>query len=98
MHSSDSQSPSSDSPGAADVGAYALPVSALSGCLGSGSDHVQRVPRRGWLGAAEVILLVGLFFVYAGDSAPMVNEAHYLVKAKNYWDPAWCSQDMFVSS
>lgn len=98
MHSSDSQSPSSDSPGAADVGAHALPVSALSGCLGSGSDHVQRVPRRGWLGAAEVILLVGLFFVYAGDSAPMVNEAHYLVKAKNYWDPAWCSQDMFVSS
>jgi len=98
MHSSDSQSPSSDSPRAADVGAHALPVSALSGCLGSGSDHVQRVPRRGWLGAAEVILLVGLFFVYAGDSAPMVNEAHYLVKAKNYWDPAWCSQDMFVSS
>ena len=98
MHSSDNQSPSSDSPRAADVGAHALPVSALSGCLGSGSDHVQRVPRRGWLGAAEVILLVGLFFVYAGDSAPMVNEAHYLVKAKNYWDPAWCSQDMFVSS
>ena len=98
MHSSDNQSPSSDSPRAADVGAHALPVSALSGCLGSGSDHVQRVPRRGWLGAAEVILLVGLFFVYAGDSAPMVNEAHYLVKAKNYWDPAWCSQDMFASS
>lgn len=98
MHSSDNQSPSSDSPRAADVGAHALPVSALSGCLGSGSDHVQRVPRRRWLGAAEVILLVGLFFVYAGDSAPMVNEAHYLVKAKNYWDPAWCSQDMFVSS
>ena len=98
MHSSDSQSSSSDSRGAADVGSRALPVSALSGCRGSGSDHVQRVPRRGWLGAAEVILLVGLFFVYAGDSAPMVNEAHYLVKAKNYWDPAWCSQDMFVSS
>ena len=39
-----------------------------------------------------------LFFVYAGDPPPMVNEAHYLAKAKNYWDPAWCRNDLFVAS
>ncbi len=51
-----------------------------------------------WRGGLEILLLVALFFVYAGDSAPMVNEAHYLVKAKNYWNPEWCNQDMFVAS
>ncbi|MCG8652893.1 MAG: hypothetical protein MI861_23840, partial [Pirellulales bacterium] len=28
----------------------------------------------------------------------MVNEAHYLVKAKNFWQPEWCEQDLFVAS
>ena len=46
----------------------------------------------------EVALLVILFFTYAGDQAPMVNEAHYLVKAKNFWQPDWCERDLFVSS
>ena len=53
---------------------------------------------QGWRGTVEILLLVALFFVYAGDSPPMVNEAHYLVKAKNYWNPEWCNQDMFVAS
>ncbi len=46
----------------------------------------------------EVVLLVLLFFVYAGDLPPMVNEAHYLVKAKNFWQPQWCENDLFASS
>ncbi len=46
----------------------------------------------------EVILLVTLFFIYAGDLAPMVNEAHYLVKAKNFWQPQWCQHDLFAAS
>ncbi len=46
----------------------------------------------------EVALLVILFFAYAGDHAPMVNEAHYLVKAKNFWQPSWCETDLFASS
>ena len=53
---------------------------------------------QGWRGTVEILLLVALFFVYSGDSPPMVNEAHYLVKAKNYWNPEWCNQDMFVAS
>jgi hypothetical protein len=48
--------------------------------------------------ALEVVLLVLLFFAYAADPPPMVNEAHYLVKAKNYWQPTWCQADMFASS
>ncbi len=46
----------------------------------------------------KVALLVLLFFVYAGDRPPMVNESHYLVKAKNFWDPQWCASDMLASS
>lgn len=46
----------------------------------------------------EVAALVALFFIYAGDPPPAVNEAHYLVKAKNFWDPTYCSEDLFAAS
>ncbi len=46
----------------------------------------------------ETLLLVLLFFSYAGDPPPMVNEAHYLVKAKNFWDPTYCANDLFAAS
>ncbi|TWU44084.1 hypothetical protein Q31b_16190 [Novipirellula aureliae] len=46
----------------------------------------------------EVLLLVCLCFIYAGDAPPMINEAHYLVKAKNFWQPEWCANDLFASS
>lgn len=44
------------------------------------------------------LALLGLFFFYAGDAPPSVNEAHYLAKAKNFWNPAWCREDLFVTS
>ena len=75
-----------------------LSDSSVSVTCGHGGDCVESTSQQGWRRALEVLLLVTLFFIYAGDSAPMVNEAHYLVKAKNYWDPGWCSQDMFVAS
>lgn len=46
----------------------------------------------------EVALILGLIFVYAGGPPPDVNEAHYLTKAKHYWDPSWCGQDVFLDS
>ena len=46
----------------------------------------------------EILALMLVFFVYAGDAAPMVNEAHYLVKAKNFWDSGWCNNDLFAAS
>lgn len=44
------------------------------------------------------LMLMGVFFFYAGDAPPNVNEAHYLAKAKNFWNPAWCSKDLLVAS
>ena len=60
------------------------------------SDDVRRTPL--WKASAEIAALVALFFVYAGDAPPAVNEAHYLVKAKNFWDPGYCSEDLFAAS
>ena len=54
------------------------------------------MPQRVIVGQFAAILL--LFFAYAGDAPPMVNEAHYLVKAKNFWDPSFCSSDLFAAS
>ncbi len=51
-----------------------------------------------WPVAAEVLLIFLLFFLYAGCPPPNVNEAHYLAKAKHYWDPAWCGGDAFLES
>jgi hypothetical protein len=51
-----------------------------------------------WKDVVEFSLLLLLIFAYAGDPPPMVNEAHYLVKAKNFWDPEWCRNDLFVAS
>jgi hypothetical protein len=46
----------------------------------------------------EVALIVLVFFTLAGDPPPHVNESHYLCRAKHFWDPAWCSGDMFLES
>lgn len=48
-----------------------------------------------WLEGLAVTLLFALF---AGQDAPAVNEAHYLAKARHFWDPAWCGRDLFLRS
>ncbi len=48
--------------------------------------------------AGEVLLIFLLFFIFAGSPTPDVNEAHYLAKAKHYWDPDWCRGDLFLES
>ncbi len=50
------------------------------------------------LAVVEILLLVTLFFVLAGEAPPSVNEAHYLAKAKHYWNPDWCRGDIFLES
>ena len=50
---------------------------------------------RGWL---EIGLIFAVFFILAGDPAPHVNEAHYLAKAKHYWNPTWIENDLFLDS
>jgi hypothetical protein len=46
----------------------------------------------------EVLLIVLVFFVLAGDPPPHVNETHYLCRVKHYWNPAWCAGDLFLES
>jgi hypothetical protein len=54
--------------------------------------------RDGWLAGLEIGLILLLFFLYAGWPPPDVNEAHYLAKAKHYWQPQWCAGDHFLES
>ena len=51
-----------------------------------------------WAVWAEVGLIFVIFFVHAGWPVPDVNEAHYLGKAKHYWNEAWCAGDFFLES
>jgi hypothetical protein len=48
-----------------------------------------------WL---DVALVLTVFYLYAGWPTPDVNEAHYLAKARHYWDPTWCPNDIFLNS
>src|SRR5689334_6527750 len=55
----------------------------------------KRLPLR----AAADILLV--FVILAADGSwpvPDVNEAHYLTKAKHFWQPDWAERDIFLTS
>lgn len=54
---------------------------------------------RALVGASfEVGLIVLLCYLYAGSPPPGKNEAHYLGKAKQYWQPEWCAGDFFFES
>ncbi|MEZ6107768.1 MAG: hypothetical protein R3B96_17035 [Pirellulaceae bacterium] len=48
------------------------------------------------IGLLEVAALLVLFAWYGGTPPPDVNEAHYLAKAKHFWQPDWCSGDLFL--
>ena len=46
----------------------------------------------GWrLATFEVVWISLIFFLVAGSPPPDAGESHYLVKAKHYWNPAWCA-------
>ena len=46
----------------------------------------------------EMLLLAGFFFLVVGGPPPDVNEAHYLTKAKHYWDASFAPRDLFLNS
>ena len=48
--------------------------------------------------AMEVLLLASLFGILTWSIAPGVNEAHYLCKAKHFWNPEFCPDDIFLAS
>jgi hypothetical protein len=59
-------------------------------------NELQPAPNRLWL--LETLVIVLLCYLKAGGEPPDVNEAHYLAKARHYWDPAWCPYDFFLNS
>jgi len=59
------------------------------------SNDRERAEGRIWL---DVALLTLVLFVTAGWPPPDVNEAHYLTKARRFWDPSWCPGDLFLDS
>jgi hypothetical protein len=48
-----------------------------------------------WLECAGI---AACLLLLTGGPVPGVNEAHYLVRARHYWDPAWCGGDFFLRS
>ena len=46
----------------------------------------------------EIVLIAAIIIVWCGQNPPDVNESHYLLKAKHYWDPSWCERDFFLRS
>jgi hypothetical protein len=48
--------------------------------------------------ALEIVWLLLMIYLFAGSPPPDAGESHYLVKAKHYWNPAWCAGDLFVES
>src|SRR5215813_2725036 len=67
--------------------------------------HVDKVPDSPASGAPSLRLVIFevawiflIFFLVAGSPPPDAGESHYLVKAKHYWNPAWCAGDLFVES
>ncbi len=48
-----------------------------------------------WWIIASTFLVIAAF---CGLRTPDVNESHYLTKAKHFWQPAWCADDLFLES
>lgn len=48
-----------------------------------------------WLETGVIFLLC---YLKAGWPPPDANEAHYLAKARHYWDAGWCADDFFLNS
>ena len=46
----------------------------------------------------DVLLVFAVFLAFAGRPVPDTNEAHYLTKAKHFWEPRWILGDQFLDS
>ncbi len=44
------------------------------------------------------LFIFAIFAIYAASPPPDVNEAHYLTKARHFWDPDWLRGDLFLES
>ncbi len=62
------------------------------------SPNVPRTPRS--LHLQAMFLLAAIFFAYGWICYPIpsVGEPYYLGKAKHFWQPDWCANDLFLQS
>ena len=66
-----------------------------------GNHNPENVPADGARGKGrwlECALAAACLMLLTGGPAPGVNEAHYLVQARHYWNPGWCGGDFFLQS
>ena len=64
----------------------------------SDSSSATSRKKMAFVAALEVSLLGLIIASFVGYPPPDVNESHYLVKAKHFWDAQWCSRDLFLTS
>lgn len=48
--------------------------------------------------AIEAAIVFALCFMHGGDAPPGVNEAHYLCKARRFYEPTFCGPDFFLAT
>ncbi len=46
----------------------------------------------------QIVCLWALLGLLCWSPPPNVNETYYLTKAKHFWDPGWCPNDLFLNS
>ncbi len=59
-----------------------------------------RPPRSSWANGfvPDFLGVLAVFFLYAGDAVPGVNEPHYWTKSAHFWDPSFGAGDLFLES
>lgn len=62
--------------------------------------HLQAAARwtRFWRAGADALAILAVFWLVAGWPPPDPNEAHYLCRAKHFWNPSWIPSDFFLDS
>ena len=63
----------------------------------SNIENRKRLPDGAMTRGLECAVL-WLVWMTAASFPPEVNEAHYLCKARHYWDSTWCANDFFLKS
>ncbi len=61
-------------------------------------SSISPPPSPRWRALVETLLIFAAFSLHGAWPVPDVNEAHYLSKAKHYWNPSWCQSDFFVNT
>lgn len=62
------------------------------------TDTPTHDPPMRWQEGLAVAAVMAVFALHAGWQVPDVNEAHYLTKARHFWEPTWAARDFFLNS